>query len=343
MEDQPVDSGDLTAAAAAVPQGKAARKRHRLPRAQLRRPDQAATAEDGAGSEAAEDATPDAEAIEPVADDVEAEAETPDAVEPETPVETTPKRRRFSWRRSAPAETAVPVGTDTPDTAEASVSDAAAAPESADEVSNAAVGDEPAQPDDAGQPDDAVQPDDVAQPEPVLVRHRTAGRPFKVAAVVAGALFVAAAAFAGATVQPLLADRAAAHTKFEIAERAAAAITTLWTYTPEDMDTLPGRASKFLTGDFAAEYRTYIDAISESNKQAQVSNDTQVLGVAVESLTPTEASALVYTNSVATSPVTKGIPSLRYLSYRLTMEERDRQWLVTRMTAVTSLDLTPRL
>ena len=45
---------------------------------------------------------------------------------------------------------------------------------------------------------------------------------------------------------------------------------------------------------------------------------------------------------MATSPVTKGIPSLRYLSYRLTMERRDHQWLITKMTAVTSLDLTPQ-
>ncbi len=35
MEDQPADPGDLTAAAP-VPQGKAARSRHRLPRQKLR-------------------------------------------------------------------------------------------------------------------------------------------------------------------------------------------------------------------------------------------------------------------------------------------------------------------
>ncbi len=63
----------------------------------------------------------------------------------------------------------------------------------------------------------------------------------------------------------------------------------------------------------------------------------------METLTPTEANVIVYTNSVATSPVTKGIPSLRYLSYRLTLEPRDRKWLITKMQAVTSLDLTPRL
>lgn len=198
-----------------------------------------------------------------------------------------------------------------------------------------------------GQEDSEQDPEPESDPEPeaepVLVAHRTAGRRLKVAAIAAGVLFVGAAAFAGATLQPYLADRAEVHTKFEIAETAANAITTLWTYTPDDMDTLPDRSAKFLGGDFAADYRRYIDAIVEPNKQAQVTNSTQVLGAAVESLSPTEATALVYTNSVATSPVTKGIPSLRYLSYRLTMERRDAEWLITQMTAVTSLDLTPRL
>jgi Mce-associated membrane protein len=192
-----------------------------------------------------------------------------------------------------------------------------------------------------GSADDA----DAAEPgpEPVLVPHRTAGRALKVAAVIAGLLFIAAGAFAGATIQPYLSDRATVHTKFEIAETAANAITTLWTYTPDDMDRLPERSAKYLGGDFAVDYKRYIDAIVAPNKQAQVSNNTQVLGAAVESLTPTEATAIVYTNSVATSPVTKGIPSLRYLSYRLKMKPQGERWLITEMVAVTKLDLTPRL
>ncbi len=194
----------------------------------------------------------------------------------------------------------------------------------------------------AGEPAAETEPVDV-EPEPVLVPHRTAGRRLKVAAAAAAVLFVAAAAFAAATLQPYVVARAAVQTKIEVAEVAANAITTLWTYTPDDMDTLPDRAEKYLGGDFADSYRKYIDAIVESNKQAQVSNSTQVLGAAVESITPTEATALVFTNSVATSPVTKGIPSLRYLSYRVSMERRDGKWLITRMEAVTSLDLTPRL
>ncbi|WP_246241059.1 mammalian cell entry protein [Mycolicibacterium madagascariense] len=189
---------------------------------------------------------------------------------------------------------------------------------------------------------DPETPDPEA-PEPVLVPHRTAGRPLKVAAVIASALFVAAAAFAGATIQPYLADRAAVHVKFVVAETAANAITTLWTYTPDDMDKLPERSARYLGGDFAVDYKRYIDAIAATNKQAQVSNNTQVLGAAVESLTPTEASAIVYTNSVATSPVTKGIPSLRYLSYRLVMKPQGSRWLITQMVAITKLDLTPRL
>ncbi|MBX9921579.1 MAG: mammalian cell entry protein [Mycolicibacterium frederiksbergense] len=184
---------------------------------------------------------------------------------------------------------------------------------------------------------------DETAAEPVLVPHRPPGRGVKVAAVAGAAVFVAAAAFAGANAAPYLSDRALVQVKLDIAGTAADAITTLWTYTPEDMETLPDRAAKFLGGDFQAEYRKYIDAIAAPNKQAQVSNNTQVLGAAVESLDTDSASAIVYTNSVATSPVTKNIPSLRYLSYRLTMEKRGTDWLITQMNAITSLDLTPRL
>ncbi|MDZ7886475.1 MAG: mammalian cell entry protein [Mycobacterium sp.] len=189
---------------------------------------------------------------------------------------------------------------------------------------------------------DEVAPDETGA-EPVLVPHRPPGRGVKMAAVAGAAVFVAAAAFAGANAAPYLSDRALVQVKLDIAGTAADAITTLWTYTPEDMETLPDRAAKFLGGDFQAEYRKYIDAIAAPNKQAQVSNNTQVLGAAVESLETDSASAIVYTNSVATSPVTKNIPSLRYLSYRLTMEKRGTDWLITQMNAITSLDLTPRL
>jgi Mce-associated membrane protein len=176
-----------------------------------------------------------------------------------------------------------------------------------------------------------------------MVPHRPAGKRLKIAAVAAGVLFVGAAAFAGAMLQPYVSDRAQVETKLDVARTATDAITTLWTYTPDNMDSLPDRAAGYLGGDFAHEYRNYIDAIVAPNKQAQVTNTTEVVGAAVESLTPSEATAIVYTNSVATSPVTKNIPSLRYLSYRLTMQRRDAKWLITRMSTVTSLDLTPRM
>lgn len=190
----------------------------------------------------------------------------------------------------------------------------------------------------------AVEPEpDSEDTEVVLVPHKPAGKRLLIAAVAAAVLFVGATAFAGAMVQPYLSDRALVHTKLDVARTARDAITTLWTYTPDNMDSLPDRASRYLGGDFANQYRKYIDAIVAPNKQAQVTNTTEVLGAAVESISPTEATAIVYTNSVATSPVTKNIPSLRYLSYRLTMERRDADWLITRMATVTSFDLTPQL
>lgn len=201
----------------------------------------------------------------------------------------------------------------------------------------------------AGEPqaeaaDESDTAESDAEPQEVrFVPHRPAGRRLIAAAVAAAVLFVGAAAFAGATLQPYLAERAEVNTKLEVASTAARAISTLWTYTPDNMETLPDRAAAFLGGDFAYEYRKYIDAIVATNKQAKVTNTTQVLGAAVETLTPTEATAIVYTNSVATSPMTKNIPSLRYLSYRLTMERRDAKWLITRMSTITSLDLTPQL
>ncbi len=82
------------------------------------------------------------------------------------------------------------------------------------------------------------------------------------------------------------------------------------------MDKLPERSAKYLGGDFANEYRRYIDAIVAPNKQAQISNNTQVMGAAIESLTGDEASAIVYTNSVATTPADEGrsVAALHLLS-----------------------------
>jgi Mce-associated membrane protein len=179
--------------------------------------------------------------------------------------------------------------------------------------------------------------------EPVLVAHRPAGKRLKLAAAAAAALFVAGGAFLGATAQPVIANRALVETKLNVARTAANAITTLWSYTPENMDSLGDRSAKYLTGDFAFQYRKFIDSIVATNKQAQVTNTTSVLGSAVESVSPTEASAVVYTNSVATSPVSKNIPSLRYLSYRLEMKRDRADWRITRMTTITTLDLTPQV
>ncbi len=170
-----------------------------------------------------------------------------------------------------------------------------------------------------------------------------AGKRLATAVVIAALLFVGSAAFAGAAVQPYLADRASAATKLKVARTAANAITTLWTYTPENMDSLADRASAYLSGDFEAQYRKFVDAIVAPNKQAKITNRTEVTGAAVESLDDPNAVVIVYTNTSSTSPLTKNIPSLKYLSYRLFMKRTKGRWLVTRMTTITSLDLTPHV
>lgn len=255
------------------------------------------------------------------------------------------RRRRFFRRRTA---TASPEEAPTGD-APADAPDAPGPKTPVGKKARAARTPEPtdADPDADTEPDAEAEADNEAPAEVVLVAHRPAGARTIGVAVAASVLFVGGSAFAGAMVQPYLAQRALNTTKIEIARTATAAITALWTYTPDDMPNLADRASKFLSGDFANDYRKYIDAIVEPNKQAQVTNTTEVVGAAVESVspagTPTEATALVYTNSVATSPVTKNIPSLRYLSYRLTMTRHGGQWLITRMSTITSFDLTPKL
>jgi Mce-associated membrane protein len=170
---------------------------------------------------------------------------------------------------------------------------------------------------------------------------RPAGRRIAIAAAVAAVLFVGSAAFAGVTMQPYLSDRATVAIKLNVARTAANAITALWTYTPENMDTLADRTATYLSGDFAAQYRKFVDAIVAPNKQAKITNSTEVTGAAVESLDGPNAVAIVYTNTTSTSPLTKNIPSLKYYAYRLIMKRDNGRWLVTRMTTITSLDLTP--
>jgi Mce-associated membrane protein len=325
VEDQPTDSGDLTTDADGsdvsddAADAKAARRRHRMP---LRK-ELAATHED-------------------IADTA-----TDEKTEAAEPVEAEPAPPRRPWRffrraAKAPEPEAVSVADEVapqePEAGPAPRTPVGKAARTAKPVT------EPEQPADE-QPADEQSADESPEPEEpqVLVPHRPAGKRLTIAAAAAGVVFVGAAAFAGATLEPYLADRALVHTKLDIARTAANAITTLWSYNPDNMEALPDRAAAYLGGDFANAYRKYIDAIVAPNKQAQVTNTTEVMGTAVETVTPTEATALVYTNSVATSPASKNIPSLRYLSYRLTLERREAKWLITRMSTVTSFDLTPQL
>jgi Mce-associated membrane protein len=180
---------------------------------------------------------------------------------------------------------------------------------------------------------DSPTEDGEAEGDGAVVRFRERRPATKwsvIAAAVAAVLFVVAGAFAGATMQPYLNDRATVATKLKVARTAANAITTLWTYNPENIDKLADRASQ------------YLSALVAPNKQAKITNTTQVVGAAVESLSASDATAIVYTNTESISPSTKDVPSLKYLSYRLSLQRDHARWLVTKMTTITSLDLTPK-
>lgn len=159
----------------------------------------------------------------------------------------------------------------------------------------------------------------------------------------AAVLFVGSAVFAGAVLQPYLADRAAVAAKKEVARVAAAAVTELWTYTPDTIETLPQRAGQYLSADLHEQYRKLLEAAVMPNKQAQITDKTNVVGTAVESLDGTRAVALVLTNTTAISPLTQNVPSLKYVAYRLSLRQQGSRWWVTDMTTISFMDLTPKL
>jgi Mce-associated membrane protein len=279
---------------------------------------------------------------------VPAETKTTDAGTP-------PPARRWKWfRRRPPQASAAASGDAVTNVADQSADQPAPEqPESADqpapEQPQSADQPAPEQPQSADQPalegeaeaEDAESSAEAGDELP-LAERKPVSRPLVIAVAAASAVFVAAGGFAGAMLQPYLADRALIDTKLDIARTAANAIATLWTYTPDDMDKLPDRAARYLSGGFETEYRKYVDGIAAANKQAQVSDSTQVMAAAVESLDGLNATALVYTNTTTTSPLTKNVPSLQYLSYRLTMQRKDSRWLITHMTTITSANLTPK-
>lgn len=156
-------------------------------------------------------------------------------------------------------------------------------------------------------------------------------------------LFIASAVFLGFALHYHLADRTRAAAKAEIARTAAAAVSTLWTYTPDTIETLPDRAGAYLGSDLNTQYRQFLEAAIAPNKQAQITDKTDVVGVAVESLKGTDSVVLVLTNTTATSPLTKNIPSLKYVAYRVSLKKQDSRWRVTKMATVSFTDLTPTI
>lgn len=190
------------------------------------------------------------------------------------------------------------------------------------------------------------RPTQPALPSPLPQRwwRRKANRRTAIAILaVPATLFVAALIFAGTTLRFYIADRAAADAKRVIVQTATDAMTTMWSYTPDNIDELPDRSSKYLSGDFQDEYRKYIVAIAPSNKQVQITNKSQVIAAAVEALSGSQATAIVYVNTTSTSPQAQDKPSFKYLSYRLTMQKNGSRWVVGKMTTITNMDVEPKL
>jgi Mce-associated membrane protein len=332
VEDQPTDSSDLTdtggaskdTAASAV--DKPAPTRGGVPvgkrsgRHRTFRPRPVAA---GETVEAVEADSPGVEEADSPAVAESVEADSPgveETVETEIPAELSPKAKRRRWFRGR--------------------SDKAA-----DAAAGAEVVEEPPAPSEiAESADDAEEfpaeaPDDE-EPDAEPVGPKPVGRRMVIAVAVAAALFVAAGAFGGAMLQPYLADRTVANTKLNIARTAASAITTLFTYTPDDMDQLSARSAKYLGGDLRDSYAKQVDALAATNKQNQIKRSAQVVGAAVESLNGPNATALVYANITYNSAATKDVPKIFLVSYRLTMQRKGSDWVVTNMPWITSKDLT---
>jgi len=312
VEDQPTDTSDLTKppdTAASTPVGKRGRHRSFRPRPTTAPADTSESTQESA--EAAVETTE-----EPTTETVAAE---PASVEPE------PKAKRRGWfRRRSRAE---PANDE--------------AQPAADEVESAAVEAEPIEA--AAEPEAATDVDgsEQADEQPVeTVERKPAGRRMTIAVAVAAALFVAAGAFGGAMLQPYLSDRIVAQTKLDIARTATDAITTLFTYTPDDMAQLPARSAKYLGGELKDSYAKQVDALAASNKQSQIHRSAQVVGAAVESLNGENATAMVYANITYTSAATKDVPKIYLVSYRLSMERNGSDWVIVNMPWITSKDLT---
>ena len=335
MEDQPTDSGDLTTDASRGRQTSTPRRRHRMPRGKERR---------------ALEEEPDAAQVDLDSDGATAD-EPPSAVEltsstAEEPAAEQPKRRRWNFlrrRKNRPPQAATEQAAteqvasrsadDTPTTA-----DAATAPRTPvgkagrsakqDSEPETTSDDEPvAEPSDSDTGGETTESTESAGEEPILVPHRPAGKRLKIAAAAAAVLFVAGGAFLGAMAQPVIANRASVRDEAGHRPHRPECDHHAVVVHPGEH----GLACRPLGPLSHRRFRVRSTASSSTRSSPPTSRlrsrtPPSVLGTAVESVTPSEATAIVYTNSVATSPVSKNIPSLRYLSYRLEMK-RDRRRL----------------
>jgi Mce-associated membrane protein len=175
---------------------------------------------------------------------------------------------------------------------------------------------------------------------PTPARPRATRRALLAGICLAAAAFIGVSGFAGAALYGNLAAAADTATRHDVASTAAAALTTLWTYNPDTIGTLPTRAEQYLGGGLSTQYRQFLEGVAAPTKQARTTNTTNVVGIAVESLRGDDAEVLAFTNTTVTSLTHTG-PALKFIAYRLGMHRQARRWLLTTMTTISYLDLSP--
>jgi Mce-associated membrane protein len=108
----------------------------------------------------------------------------------------------------------------------------------------------------------------------------------------------------------------------------------LLSYDPKTVDTkLPAAAHNLLTGEFQGAYASLItDVVIPGSKEKQISAEASVPAVALVSANAREAVVLVFVNQ--TVVFGSGAPATTASTVRVTMNEVDGRWLVSKFEPV---------
>jgi Mce-associated membrane protein len=106
-------------------------------------------------------------------------------------------------------------------------------------------------------------------------------------------------------------------------------VPKLLSYTPASVATMADTVDPLLTGDFKAEYRELLEeTIVPQAQQQRITNDTEVVGVAVESLGTDEASVLVFVDQQTTKRA-EPEPQRSESAVQVGLRKVQEQWLIS--------------